>query len=98
MLSMKTVQDQWFSGICLDGVRQRPEGALLTTRFLTINNLLATTLRSTRRMLVLVRTDDLRLELHSGSAPGRPSCEEPGATPNKRQSKVRAAGRAPDRL
>ena len=44
MLSMNTVQDQWFSGICLDGVRQRPHRALLTTRFLTFNSLLATTL------------------------------------------------------
>ena len=44
MLSMNTVQDQWFSGICLDGVRQRPRRALLTTRFLTFNSLLATTL------------------------------------------------------
>ena len=44
MLSMNTVQDQWFSGICLDGVRQRPPRALLTTRFLTFNSLLATTL------------------------------------------------------
>ena len=44
MLSMKTVQDRWFSGICLDGVRQRPPRALLTTRFLTFNSLLATTL------------------------------------------------------
>ena len=37
MLSMNTVQDQWFSGICLDGVRQRPPRALLTTHFLTFN-------------------------------------------------------------
>ena len=44
MLSMNTVQDQWFSGICLDGVRQRPRRALLTTRFLTFNSLLTTTL------------------------------------------------------
>ena len=44
MLSMNTVQDQWFSGICLDGVRQRPPRALLTTRFLTFNSLLTTTL------------------------------------------------------
>ena len=44
MLSMKTVQDRWSSGICLDGVRQRPRRALLTTRFLTFNSLLTTTL------------------------------------------------------
>ena len=44
MLSMKTAQDRWFSGICLDGVRQRPRRALLTTRFLTFNSLLTTTL------------------------------------------------------
>ena len=44
MLSMKTVQDQWFSGICLDGVRQRPRRALLTTRCNTFNSLLTTTL------------------------------------------------------
>ena len=44
MLSMKTVQDRWFSGICLDGVRQRPPRALLTTRFLTFNSSLTTTL------------------------------------------------------
>ena len=44
MLSMNTVQDQWFSGICLDGVRQRPPRALLTTRFLGCNGLMATTL------------------------------------------------------
>ena len=44
MLSMKTVQDRWFSGICLDGVRQRPCRALLTTRFLTFNSSLTTTL------------------------------------------------------
>ena len=44
MLSMNTVQDQWFSGICLDGVRQSVPRALLTTRFLTFNSLLATTL------------------------------------------------------
>ena len=44
MLSMNTVQDRWFSGICFDGVRQRPPRALLTTRFLTFNSLLTTTL------------------------------------------------------
>ena len=44
MLSMNTVQDQWFSGICLDGVRQRRCRALLTTRFLTFNSSLTTTL------------------------------------------------------
>ena len=44
MLSMKTVQDRWISGICFDGVRQRPRRALLTTRFLTFNSLLTTTL------------------------------------------------------
>ena len=44
MLSMNTVQDQWFSGICLDGVRQRPPRALLTTCFLTFNSSLTTTL------------------------------------------------------
>ena len=44
MPSMKTVQDQWFSGICLDGVRQRPRRALLTTRCNTFNSLLTTTL------------------------------------------------------
>ena len=44
MLSMKAVQDRWFSGICLDGVRQRPRRALLMTRFLTFNSLLTTTL------------------------------------------------------
>ena len=99
MLSVKTVQEQWFSSICLDGVRQRPPRALLTTRFLTPSTACwPRRCLSTRRMLGLARTDDLRLELHSGSAPGRPSCEEPGATPNKRQSKGRAAGRAPDRL
>ena len=44
MLSMNAVQDQWFSGICLDGVRQRPPRALLTTRFLIVNSSLTTTL------------------------------------------------------
>ena len=44
MLCMNTVQDQWFSGICLDRVRQRPPRALLTTRFLTFNSSLTTTL------------------------------------------------------
>ena len=44
MLSMNTVQDQWLSVVCLDGVRQRPPRALLTTRFLTFNSLLTTTL------------------------------------------------------
>ena len=38
------VQDQCFSGICLGGVRQRPPRALLTTRFLGFNGLMATTL------------------------------------------------------